>query len=55
MVSSMKLKQYNFYTYNKEGIDCVIPVFAEDLEEAWFKFDRIYGENYPVDMVREGK
>ena len=44
-------KQFKFYTYDPCGRDAVIVLWAMDQEEAWVKFDRIYGEQTPVDKV----
>ncbi len=45
--------QFNFYTYDPTGRDVVIPVWAKDEDEAWEKFDRVYGEDTIVDMIRK--
>lgn len=46
---------FKFYTYDPAGRDVVINVFAKDENEAWQKFDRVYGPNTPVDMVKEAQ
>ena len=43
--------KFNFYTYNPVGCDVIIPIFAKDEDEAWKKFDRVYGADTPVDKV----
>lgn len=45
--------KFNFYTYDPTGRDVVISVWAKDDDEAWAKFDRVYGNDTPVDMVRK--
>lgn len=44
---------FNFYTYDYVGRDVVIPIFAETQHAAWERFTRVYGKEFPVDMVRE--
>lgn len=44
-------KKFKFYTYDPCGRDAVIVLWAMDQTEAWVKFDRIYGEQTPVDKV----
>ena len=44
-------KKFKFYTYDILGRDAVIVLWAMDQAEAWVKFDRIYGEQTPVDKV----
>lgn len=44
-------KKFKFYTYDPRGRDVVIVMWAMDQAEAWVKFDRIYGEQTPVDKV----
>lgn len=46
-------KKFKFYTYDQRGRDVVIVMWAMDQAEAWVKFDRIYGEQTPVDKVVE--
>ena len=45
--------KFNFCTYDPTGRDVVIPVWAKDDDEAWAKFDRVYGNDTPVDLVRK--
>jgi hypothetical protein len=40
-----------FYTYDPRGNDRIIPVKAVDTDEAWRLFNRVYGEDTPVDFV----
>ena len=47
------MKQFNFYTFDVKGRDCVITVFAENQDLAWEKFYWIYGKERPVDFVEE--
>jgi hypothetical protein len=47
--------KFNFYTYDPAGRDVVIPIWAADQDAAWGRFDRIYGEDTPVDMVRQAE
>ena len=44
-------KKFKFYTYDHRGRDVVIVLWAMDQAEAWVKFDRIYGEQTPVDKI----
>ena len=46
--------KFKFYTYDHTGRDVVIPVFAKDEDEAWEKFDRIYGKDTIVDRMLRG-
>ena len=46
--------KFNFYTYDPVGRDKIIPIFAKDEDEAWEKFDRVYGKDTPVDKVVKG-
>jgi hypothetical protein len=43
--------KFNFYTYDPTGRDKVIPIWAKDEDEAWEKFDLIYGKDTPVDKI----
>jgi hypothetical protein len=44
-------KKFKFYAYDPRGREVVIVMWAMDQTEAWIKFDRIYGEQTPVDKV----
>ena len=44
-------KNFKFYAYDQRGREVVIVMWAMDQTEAWVKFDRIYGEQTPVDKV----
>lgn len=44
-------KKFKFYAYDQRGREVVIVMWAMDQAEAWVKFDRIYGEQTPVDKV----
>ena len=46
--------KFKFYTYDPVGRDVIITVFAQDEDEAWDKFDRIYGEERIVDQMIKG-
>lgn len=46
--------KFKFYTYDPTGRDTIIPIFAKDEDEAWEKFDRIYGSETIVDQVIRG-
>lgn len=46
--------QFKFYTYDQTGRDVVIPLFAKNEDEAWAKFDRVYGTNTIVDQMIRG-
>lgn len=43
--------QFNFYAYDPVGRYVTIPVWAQDEDQAWDKFDAIYGELTVVDRV----
>lgn len=45
--------KFNFYTYDPNGRDVIIPIFAKDEDEAWDKFDRIYGSDTIVDQLKK--
>jgi hypothetical protein len=47
--------KFVFYTYDPIGRDVKIPLWAEDSDAAWAKFDRVYGKDTPVDWVEEIK
>lgn len=44
--------KFDFYTYTPAGRDVIIPIFAVTEDEAWVKFDKAYGKDTPVDMVK---
>lgn len=46
--------QFRFYTYNPAGRDVIISMWAVDEDEAWHKFDSIYGKETIVDQVIRG-
>ena len=46
--------KFIFYTYDPAGRDVKIPIFATDEDEAWEKFDRIYGTDTIVDQIIRG-
>jgi hypothetical protein len=46
--------RFKFYTYDPTGRDVIIPIFARDEDEAWAKFDRIYGNEVIVDLMTRG-
>jgi len=43
--------KFKFYTYDPVGRDAIILIFAKDEDEAWEKFDRIYGTDTIVDQM----
>lgn len=45
-------KKFKFFTYDPTGRDITIVICAVDQPEAWIKFDRVYGEQTPVDKVK---
>ena len=48
------MKEFKFHTYRtSDGQDCIIIVEAPDREAAVNKFNFIYGEDTPVDMIVE--
>jgi hypothetical protein len=46
--------QFKFYTYDPTGRDIIIPVWAVDEDQAWVKFDAVYGKDCVVDDVVRG-
>lgn len=46
--------KFKFYTYDLVGRDVIIPIFADDEDSAWEKFDRIYGTDTIVDRMIRG-
>jgi hypothetical protein len=54
MNKGMNMKQFMFHTYRtSDGKDCCITIEAADREAAIKKFNFIYGEHTPVDMIVE--
>lgn len=47
------MKKFVFYTYESSGRDCKVTIWADTKDEAWTEFNRRYGEDAPVDMVKE--
>ena len=42
---------FEFYTYDAQGRDRVIPIRADSEAEAWHVFDTVYGQAASVDQV----
>jgi len=51
MEQTVSKDTYLFYTYDSRGNDRIIPVKAHTRDQAFELFDRVYGEDTPVDFV----
>lgn len=47
------MKKFVFYTYDPQGRDCKVTIWANTQDEAWRQFDQRYGKDAPVDWVKE--
>ena len=47
----MKKPVFDFYTYDQQGRDEIIPIAAQDMDEAYEVFRRVYGKEKFVDQI----
>lgn len=47
------MKEFLFYTYDSAGRDVIITVRAADRAAAFKEFDRLHGEDTPIDFAIE--
>ena len=47
------MKEFLFYTYDSAGKDVILTVRADDRAAAFKEFDRLHGEDTPIDFCIE--